>query len=188
MTHTKSSDIKVVDYDSPVEYITRDGRLYNANTDYLLPVDEGESLRLSRFPVAHNYLFGAPFAERLEKGIVVLDSACGAGAHWSKAMGEKYPSSVFTGVDISNVFPSESFSNIEFKMGNIPKSIPFPDETFDFSFQKLLGLPFTSEEWDSNSKELHRILKPGGYIELSEIYGVSAHNIGPLMSQVMHAL
>ncbi|KAI7888785.1 S-adenosyl-L-methionine-dependent methyltransferase, partial [Mucor mucedo] len=131
--------------------------------------------------------YQAPIAERLEKGIVVLDSACGAGAHWSKAMGEKYPSSVFTGVDISNVFPSESFSNIKFKMGNITKSIPFLDETFDFAFQKLLGLAFTSEEWDSNLKELHRVLKPGGYIELSEIYGVSAHNTGPLLSQVMHA-
>lgn len=78
-----------------------------------------------------------------------MDSACGAGAHWTLAMREQYPNCVFTGVDISDIFPVETPSNISFVLGNISKCIPFPAETFDLAFQKLLGLAFTSEEWDN---------------------------------------
>lgn len=64
-------------------------------------------------------------------------------------MAKEFPSSDFIGVDISNVFPVEAPSNTNFLMENVSKKIPVPDETFDFVIQKLLGLAFTSEEWDS---------------------------------------
>ncbi|KAG2200484.1 hypothetical protein INT47_011464, partial [Mucor saturninus] len=185
MTQINNSDTNSESNNYTDTYTTRYGRKYNAATNYLLPMDEGDRSSSSIRRVYRDHQ--TPIKEQLEKGINVLDSACGAGAHWTLTMKKQYPNCVYTGVDISNVFPAEKYSNINFVMGNISKRIPTPDEYFDFAFQKLLGLAFTREEWDSNLKELYRVLKHGGYVELSEIYAVSACNTGPLMDQVMNA-
>jgi ubiquinone/menaquinone biosynthesis C-methylase UbiE len=135
--------------------------------------------------------YDAPITKMLEEGITVLDSGCGPAA-WTLDMAVTFPKSKFHGVDISSVFPdSMKPDNVEFLVGNVAQTLPYPDNTFDYIHQRLLMAGLTSEDWSnvgthykhndhpySNSffllhkkalKELYRILKPGGYIELAEV-------------------
>lgn len=93
--------------------------------------------------------FHAPVQEQLTEGINVLDSGCGPGT-WTLDLAEVYPKSKFYGVDASCVFPENiKPPNVQFLIGNIAKDLPFPDNQFDFIFQRLLFLGLTSDDWDN---------------------------------------
>lgn len=160
-------------------YKYRDGRRYHGNEEvaYLLPNDDDEADRVHqqhwilRYALQCNY--HAPVTELLEKGAVVLDSGCGP-ATWTFEMAETYPCSKFYGVDCSTVFPEDiKPPNVEFQICNIAENIPFPDNTFDYIHQRLLILGLTDKDWDSALKELYRVLKPGGYIDLAEVFTIN---------------
>lgn len=88
-------------------------------------------------------------ADQLTEGISVLDSGCGPGT-WTLDLAEVYPKSKFHGIDASCIFPENiKPPNVEFTIGNIAKEIPFPDNSFDFIFQRLLFLGLTSDDWDN---------------------------------------
>lgn len=77
----------------------------------------------------------------------MLDSACGP-ATWTLEMAKTFPNSSFYGIDISSVFPENiKPSNIEFLTGNIAKSIPFEDNTFDYIHQRLVIVGLTEVDW-----------------------------------------
>ncbi|KAI9270299.1 hypothetical protein EDC94DRAFT_535548 [Helicostylum pulchrum] len=155
-------------------YYFVNGRRFNARARYILPSDEGESVRLLEqhfcFKILRNGNFIAPVKPQLDEGIQVLDSACGYGAPWTTDIAKEYPNSRFLGVDISDGFPVEDIasSNTTFALGNIAIKIPLPDNTLGFVFQRFLIGALSSEEWNSNLKEIHRVLKPGGFVELLE--------------------
>lgn len=46
MTHTEKSDTKNLNDKSTDKYVIRDGRRYNATTNYLLPMDEGGTVNI----------------------------------------------------------------------------------------------------------------------------------------------
>ncbi|GAA5806419.1 hypothetical protein HPULCUR_011953 [Helicostylum pulchrum] len=171
-----------------------EGRRYHADEDvsYILPNDDDEADRVHqqhwilKYALQCNY--HAPVTKMLEDGIVVLDSGCGP-ATWTFEMGETYPQSTFHGVDASCVFPEDiKPANVEFVIGNIAKHIPYPDNTFDYIHQRLLFLGLTHDDWENTLKELLRILKPGGYLELAEPDLQDLHNVGPLLQKVQETL
>lgn len=69
--------------------------------------------------------------------------------------------------------------NLDFYQCNIVESkLPFEDNTFDFVKQQLGTTSFTVKDWIHIIKEIVRVTKPGGYIQLIEIdYHTS--NLGP---------
>lgn len=84
----------------------------------------------------------------LKEGITVLDSGCGP-ATWTLDMCKEYLSSKFHVADISDVFPQEIMPpNITFVIGNIAEEIPYPDNTFDFIYQRLFIVALTAVEWE----------------------------------------
>ncbi|GAN01068.1 methyltransferase type 11 [Mucor ambiguus] len=151
---------------------------------YLLPTDlEGIILQMQLIFTLDVYksvyietnrlikLFSAPITKQLENGIRVLDAGCGPGC-WSLDMAVKYKNSQFYGVDVLETqFPQDSDkpTNTGFVLGDLADNIPYPRDTFDFIYQRLLSLAFTKEQWKQNLKELERVLKPGGYLELTEL-------------------
>ncbi|KAG0742941.1 hypothetical protein G6F62_007035 [Rhizopus arrhizus] len=158
---------------------------------YVLPNDDDESDRIHQQHWILQYIFQcnfhAPLHPSLEQGITVLDSACGP-ATWTLEMAKTFPNSSFYGIDISSVFPENiKPSNIEFLTGNIAKSIPFEDNTFDYIHQRLVIVGLTEVDWQKNLAELYRVLKPGGYIELVEPV-VELEHCGPLTRQNEEAL
>jgi len=85
-------------------------------------------------------------------------------------MATTYPKAKFTGVDISPIQPSQvKPDNFTFVQANILDGLPFPDDSFDFVFQRLLVASIPKDKWPFVMKELTRILKPGGYLEVKNV-------------------
>ncbi|KAK3808681.1 MAG: hypothetical protein J3Q66DRAFT_355390 [Benniella sp.] len=99
-------------------------------------------------------------------------------------MANEFPDAHVTGVDMSPVFPTTIIpSNCRFVQHNILQPLPFPDNTFDFVYQRLLIAGLTPEEWIRVVKELERVTVPGGWIELVEVDGHGGNN-GPNTAKI----
>ena len=83
-------------------------------------------------------------------------------------MATNYPNAVITGIDISPIQPSQiKPKNFIFIQGNIFDGLPFADDSFDFVFQRLMVGAIPKDKWPFVIKELTRVLKPGGYLEVN---------------------
>ncbi|RUS32044.1 S-adenosyl-L-methionine-dependent methyltransferase [Jimgerdemannia flammicorona] len=148
-------------------------RRYNTNSDYLLPTDEKEEIRLNQHYILRHIMHGnyiAPVEEQLQEGIVVLDAGCGSTAEWTVEMASHYPNSTFIGIDINDVVlqSAEIPSNCSFIKANTVLGLPFEDETFDYIFQRCMFASFTPRDWETGIRELARVVKPGGWVESFE--------------------
>ncbi|KAG0075491.1 hypothetical protein BGZ90_009845 [Linnemannia elongata] len=165
-----------------------DGRRYHNNPDasYLLPNDIDEyvccpshSHFILRYAIQGNY------KSPLDKSKVrnILDVGCGPGT-WTMEIANEFPDATVTGVDLSAVFPSAIIpGNCRFLQHNILEPFPFPDNHFDFVYQRLLISGLTPEGWVKVVKELERITKPGGWIELVEVDSHGCNN-GPNTNKI----
>ncbi|KAG0344100.1 hypothetical protein BG004_004748 [Podila humilis] len=117
----------------------------------------------------------------------ILDSGCGLG-EWAMEMAKEYPNAAVYGVDINpNLFPSAQMpvpSNCLFTQSNILSRMSFPDHYFDYVYQRFLYLGLTVDDWPLALKELRRVMKPGGWIELFEPC-MRVHRAGPQTREVM---
>ncbi|KAG0282988.1 hypothetical protein BGZ96_012650 [Linnemannia gamsii] len=117
----------------------------------------------------------------------ILDSGCGLG-EWAMEMAKEYPSATVYGVDLNpDLFPDMSQpvpSNCLFVQSNILSRLSFPDHYFDFVYQRFLYLGLTIDDWPVALKELRRVMKPGGWIELFEPC-MRVHRAGPRTREVM---
>ncbi|KAI8974675.1 S-adenosyl-L-methionine-dependent methyltransferase [Pilobolus umbonatus] len=170
-----------------------DGRRFNNEEDvqYLLPNDNDEADRLHQQHWVIRYAFQsnyhAPIKKKLQQGISVLDSGCGP-ATWIFDMAEVYPNSTFTGIDISFVFPeSVKPPNVDLRICNTSKELPFEDNSFDFYFQRLLLFGLTRTDWQNTLKNAYRVLKPGAYIELVEP-NMEFYRMGPCLTEIQNAM
>jgi SAM-dependent methyltransferase len=120
------------------------------------------TLYLKVYDYISNY--DAPVAKLLEEGIIVLDTGCGPGT-WAFEMAETYPRSEFHGIDVSCVFPEAIRpANVQLVVGNIAKSIPYPDNTFDYIHQRLLMAGLTSEDW--GNVRTRNLFLPDAFIDI----------------------
>ncbi|KAI8067730.1 S-adenosyl-L-methionine-dependent methyltransferase [Gongronella butleri] len=161
-----------------------DGRHYKKSPTALLPCDDEEIERLEIAHMLHKFLFGtthlSPMTDQLERGIRVLEIACGP-AWWSKEMANLYPNSEFIGVD-DIMFPIQNPPlNFHAKKIDYTKDLPFPDESFDFVVQHDARFQHTTSTWRKVIEEAIRVTKPGGYIEFLE-GGNEMNDIGPNLS------
>ncbi|KAI9316249.1 S-adenosyl-L-methionine-dependent methyltransferase [Dichotomocladium elegans] len=123
--------------------------------------------------------FDAPVEQTLEDGMNVLDSGCGP-ATWTFEMAKTFPNSKFYGVDISPRFPSEiKPENCELFVHNIVNELPFDENYFGFIHQRLVTLGIKIVDMPKVLQNLKRILKPGGWIELTEFSYLKMENPGP---------
>ncbi|KAI7851539.1 S-adenosyl-L-methionine-dependent methyltransferase [Circinella umbellata] len=132
--------------------------------------------------------FGSPVKEQLEEGINVLDGGCGPGT-WSLEMAKDYPQSKFTGIDISEAFPTEiKPSNCNFQVHNVNDPLPFSQNHFDYIFQRLLVVGIKEDDWDNVISQYMHVLKPGGWLELLEALLPECVNPGPKLELLMNTL
>ncbi|KAJ1568572.1 hypothetical protein HK096_006037 [Nowakowskiella sp. JEL0078] len=73
----------------------------------------------------------------------------------------------------------ETLPNISFDEANILDGIPYPDNYFDAVFQRFLIFGIPKNKWDFVIKELKRVTKPNGYIEMVE-FDMDFQQTGPI--------
>ncbi|KAJ3033364.1 hypothetical protein HDV00_006472 [Rhizophlyctis rosea] len=141
---------------------------------YVLPNDDEEMdrLHLQHYVMKLQFKsnFSAPVSSLLHTpGAKVLDVGCGSGI-WAFEMASDFPKSHITGFDLSPVQPSNvKPKNVEFLTGDLTKlPLPFADNTFDYVHMRLLVLALRTEFWPILIGELVRIVKPGGWLEMTE--------------------
>ncbi|KAJ3122001.1 hypothetical protein HK098_003186 [Nowakowskiella sp. JEL0407] len=167
-------------------------RRYHAveNSVYPLPADIEEQDRLELQHILYRYGFNAQFhmpihVQMMRQGLHLLDVGCGPGS-WTRDVAFCYPEAQVWGVDMAqSLFAGvEVLPNMKFFTGNVLESLPFEDNTFDGIYQRLMILAIPNDKWDQVIKELLRILKPGGYLELCEP-DLECINMGPNFEKLM---
>ncbi|KAI4517830.1 S-adenosyl-L-methionine-dependent methyltransferase [Schizophyllum commune Loenen D] len=137
-----------------------------------VPLEVSNDLRLQAqhdmiIRVFNGRLITAPV--NLLPGTKVLDSATGTGIRALQAS-TQYQEISFTGIDIeSRNLPTSPPPNTEFLVHNITA---LPEEwsgTFDLVHQRLLIAALRTEEWPRAIGEAHRVLKPGGWVQIVEL-------------------
>ncbi|CAJ0868002.1 9730_t:CDS:2 [Entrophospora sp. SA101] len=178
-------------------------RYHNVPTaSYCLPNDKQEIERLTLEHIIYRFIwhgnFSSPVDDVLKSSFAkndkakVLDIGCGSG-NWLLEMAEEYPNANFVGIDISPIFPNEYDSNkptnVAFlKFDALSESgLPFPDDTFDFVYQKFMGLFINEKKWMKHIEELIRITKPGGWIEIMDI-DPFPYDAGPILNCFLESM
>ncbi|WVF67204.1 hypothetical protein IAT40_001952 [Kwoniella sp. CBS 6097] len=145
---------------------------------YLLPTDPDEVDRLNAQHRATTLLFKghlpSEIITRIDDTVSsgqrfrVLDSGCGTGI-WAMELAVKYPGVHITGVDINPMWPKgiPVPDNIRFEQRNILHDIPVEHRAaYDLVHCRFLITAI--RDFPALLKQLGRLLKPGGYLVLTE--------------------
>jgi ubiquinone/menaquinone biosynthesis C-methylase UbiE len=149
------------------------GRRYVADAPYMLPKDEAE---INRLDFQHFMLRAALHGNHLApigRPTNILDVGCGTG-RWPLEMAVLIPAANVVGLDI--VLPPMDAGqrvdtrpdNYVFVQGSVLDGLPFPDASFDFVHQRLLLGAIPAQRWPSVVRELVRVTRPRGWVELIE--------------------
>lgn len=89
-----------------------------------------------------------------------------------------YPDCNYEGCDMVNIVAQKPTpKQFTFRIANVLEGLPYPDNTFDLVHLRLLVLALRYDEWPGVIKELLRVTKPGGLIQMMEPdYRVTEHD------------
>ncbi|KAG0320594.1 hypothetical protein BGZ97_013156 [Linnemannia gamsii] len=165
-----------------------DGRTRHTveSAPYMLPNDLTESDRLDAQHYLVRFIFKGNYNVQINPespDLRILDVATGTGV-WALEMAHEFPKAEIHGVDISAIFPTEiKPPNCHFQLCNILDGLPFPDNHFDFIYQRLLVYALSPAQRRQVNAELLRVLKPEGFLQLVESDGI-VYNPGPQMERI----
>ncbi|CAG8499913.1 8065_t:CDS:2 [Paraglomus occultum] len=146
----------------------------NRNAPYYLPRtnEDIDRLQMQHFLLQHVWQsnYSAPIQQQLkDHKMRVLDAGCGPGT-WLLEMASGNQIVEFYGVDIQPVFPTEiKPANLKFYIADLKDNVPFENQYFDYIRISLLNWCLSADEWPVILKELFRVLRPGGWLEIAEI-------------------
>ncbi len=160
-------------------------RTYLADTPYLLPKDAQEDRRLNfqhsvlYRTISNHYL--APISPDTK---TILDVGTGTGI-WPMEISAIFPQAHIIGVDVAfSSLPPTLPETCIFVQANILQGLPFPDQQFDYTHQRLLVAAIPAARWPTTVRELVRVTRSGGWIELLEI-GDTIQNAGPATKRLL---
>jgi SAM-dependent methyltransferase len=133
---------------------------------YLLPRHPAE---IDRLDVQHHALRkqrGGNYAAPVGRPALILDVGTGSG-QWAYELCQEFPEALVIGLDLMPSKPGAP-ANYRGVRANVLQGLPFTDDRFDFVHQRLMfsGVPVKS--WPALVRELVRIVRPGGWVELVE--------------------
>lgn len=148
------------------------GRRYTRGVPYILPSDGEELNRLDFQHYMLRYALKGNFATPLRQPREILDVACGTG-RWATEVAMLFPQANVIGFDVTPLSTDSSSTgarpdNFAFIQGNMLEGLPFPDNTFDFTHQRLVIAALPANQWQRQTRELLRVTRLGGWVELVE--------------------
>lgn len=162
----------------------RGQRTYMADTPYLLPKDALEDQRLN---YQHHLLYRTisnHYLAPLVAPTSILDVGTGTGI-WPTEMAALFPQAHILGVDASLTSLRHPLpTTCLFAQANILQGLPFPDQQFDFTHQRLLVAAIPAAQWPAAVRELVRVTRVGGWVELLEI-GDTIQQAGPATTRLL---
>jgi ubiquinone/menaquinone biosynthesis C-methylase UbiE len=140
-----------------------------------MPKDKVEGDRLDLQHHLYKLMLGKNYRAPLRQPRAILDVACGTGI-WGREMAQEFPRAQVIGFDIdrtpmeaalARLGPGGQFPpNFTFMEADALKPFPFEDEAFDFTHARAISPFVPSARWLDVVREMIRVTKRGGYIEL----------------------
>lgn len=160
--------------------VTVAGRRHLSEVPYALPKDLDEVNRLDFQHYIYRQVLRGNFLVPIRNPQAILDVGCGTGT-WCQEIARQFPQAQVCGLDLEHLKQSGPLPlNYRFVQGNILEGLPFEDNTFDFVHQRLiLASAIPVARWLDVCKELLRVARPGGWLELPEV-GIEVQHMGPL--------
>ncbi|KAI5463782.1 S-adenosyl-L-methionine-dependent methyltransferase [Mariannaea sp. PMI_226] len=173
------------------EIVEFHGRSYQqyavTNGAYFVPVDEEE---ISRLEIMHGVL-NSLFNNRLIFPPVrsprrILDCGCGPG-DWAVDVAQQYPNAEVLGIDVSpHVLPQNPPDNVELQVDDLNGRFTFESNYFDLVHSQAMAGGIHANRWRSYIRDIFRVLRPGGWCQMVEIYFNAQSDNGSLTRD--HAL
>ncbi|AEO64379.1 uncharacterized protein THITE_2041902 [Thermothielavioides terrestris NRRL 8126] len=174
------------------EHVFEGGLRYHAYRagKYAFPNDESEQIRddlkhANSLLLSGGKYFFSPVEDALEAGGEVLDLGTGTGI-WAVELGDKYPKTKITGIDLSPIQPTLVPENVHFFVDDFEEEWIDPEDKYD-----LIHLRNTLHSVKDPQALLERAirhLKPGGYFEASDICFIPRSDDGTLTPSTPYAL
>lgn len=184
--HRRKTALPLQEEQGPFAAPLTEQRTYVPDVPYLLPKDALEDQRLN---YQHHVLYRttsnhylAPLTQAT--ATTILDVGTGTGI-WPIEMAALFPQAHILGVDVAlSSLPHPLPPHCLFAQANILHGLPFPDQQFSFTHQRLLVAAIPTVQWPAVVRELVRVTRPGGWIELLEI-GDTIQNAGPATRRLL---
>jgi ubiquinone/menaquinone biosynthesis C-methylase UbiE len=152
------------------DYYWENGRRYHAHQGgrYMLPNDEveldREDMKHHEFMLITDFkLHLSPIGDNPQR---ILDLGTGTGI-WAMQIAELYPSAEIIGTDISPVQPKWVPPNLTFEVDDLEAEWLYRPGSYDLIHIRFMFLAI--KDYPAVLAQVYRTLKPGGYIELSEL-------------------
>ncbi|KAE8336952.1 hypothetical protein BDV24DRAFT_140858 [Aspergillus arachidicola] len=151
------------------------------------PVDGEEAERLE----LQHQIFNKVFDNRLifppiPRPQKILDCGYGTGS-WAIEAAEQHPKCKVIGLDIYPYMnPDDIPDNLCLQVDDLNRPFTFPPNHFDLVHSRLLATGINRDRWPSYIRDIKRVLKPGGWVQLVEIYFNVQSDNGSITEQ--HAL
>ncbi|KAI8072669.1 S-adenosyl-L-methionine-dependent methyltransferase [Gongronella butleri] len=162
--------------------IVVEGRTYHdiGSSAYCLPRDELEQDRLNSQHFSLKVIFDGNILPVISSALArearILDVGCGSST-WCLEMAIDYPQAHIRGLDMADMFPATIRpKNVDFDLHNALDGLPYPSNSFDFIHMRLLIAAWRVDEWPFILKEIFRVLKPGGFVQLVESNFTRGHD------------
>ncbi len=169
----------------PASQETLPQRRYLPGADYLLPKDEDERARLEfqhhalSLTLGNHYLAPLPPVVRS-----IVDVGAGTGI-WPIEMARLFPDSLVLGLDVDTaLFHPTPPEHCLLRQGDILCGLPLPDQFAEFVHQRFLVLAIPDTRWPGVVRELVRVTRVGGWLELVET-DARVQNGGAATEQMM---
>src|SRR5262249_46359129 len=134
---------------------------------YMLPRHATEIDRLDIQHYALREALQGNHVAPLEGPGAVLDVGSGTG-QWAFDLCAEYPEAMVVGLDLVLGKVDRRPGNYRHVRANVLQGLPFADNRFDFVHQRLMVTALPLATWPDVVRDLVRVTRPGGWIELVE--------------------